>query len=154
MWSNYISLFGGIKISSDNLITLRDERKKLITNAFKYNTARRFIPLDLWDHAMTKDDNFNIMLAENIDGVYLALFNWDDKQQQFLLDGFGKSKILNPDSQKEYTFTKGKLNINLQKRSSIILKIEGGDFDVLRKSLHNKSYTKNSEIVNIAETLN
>lgn len=154
MWSNYISLFGGIKISSDNLITLRDERKKLITNAFKYNTARRFIPLDLWDHAMTKDDTFNIMLAENVDGVYLALFNWDDNQQQFLLDGFGKSKIINPESEKEYTLTKGKLNINLKKRSSIILKVEGGDFDVLRKSLHYKSQTKNLEIINLAETLN
>ena len=87
MWSDYVSLFGGIKINSDNLPTLREERKELLRNAYMLKTCDRFIPLDLWDHAKEKDDAFNIMLGENEDGLYLALFNWDSGDNEYTFNG-------------------------------------------------------------------
>ncbi len=136
MWSNYISLFGGIKINSDNLITLREERKQLISNAFSLKTANRFIPLDLWSHAKTKNDAFNVLLAENEDGVYLALFNWDEFDQNFSLKGLKTTQLTNQKSKEQHTIAKEQWNINLEKHSSIVLKVERGDFDVLRKSIN------------------
>ena len=143
MWSDYVALFGGIKINSDNLITLRPERKQLITNAFKFKTASRFIPLDLWDHASARDDTFNIMLAENDDGIFLALFNWDDTEKQFSLSGFENSKITPTSPKQLYSLIDGKINITLEKHSSVILKVESGDFDLLRKSISDLEHSKN-----------
>ena len=120
MWSDYVSLFGGIKISSDNLLTLREERKALIRATFAMKTCDRFIPIDLWDHAMDPEDAFHIMLGENEDGLYLALFNWDAESKHYAISGLPE----------------GALNETLAGHHSKILKIEGDtDFDSLRKSL-------------------
>ena len=136
MWADYVALFGGIKISSDNLVTLREERKELIRNSFSLKTCDRFIPLDLWDHAKDKEDAFNIMLGENEDGVYLALFNWDMADMQIELSGIADLK-LNPvedaDNSK-INIVEGSLKINLSGHTSLILKVEGDiDFDEFRK---------------------
>jgi len=139
MWSDYVALYGGIKINSDNLLTLRDERKELIDNAFNYKTAKRFIPIDLWNHARNENDAFNIMLAENEDGVFLSLFNWDETDKQFILDGIGKAAISTVDKKKNYELKDGKLKINLKTHSSIIFKVDGANFDSLRKTIHNLS---------------
>ena len=135
MWSDYISLFGGPKISSDNLLTLRDERKKLIENAFPIKTATRFIPLDLWDHARNKNDAFNVLLAENEDGVYLSLFNWDNQDKQFLIKGFDNAVLTDILTKERITLSEGLLRLNSKTHTSIILKIEGESFDSLRRKI-------------------
>lgn len=136
MWSDYVALYGGIKINSDNLLTLRDERKELIENAFNYKTATRFIPIDMWNHAKDENDAFNIMLAENEDGIFLSIFNWDDSEKQFALSGFKNIKITHANAKINYVLSDETLKINLKAHSSIILKLEGGDFDFLSKSIH------------------
>ena len=139
MWSDYIALCGGPKINSDNLLTLRDERKKLIENSFSVKTATRFIPLDIWDHAIDKNDAFNIILAENEDGVYLSLFNWDNNDKQFILEGFADSELIDILTKERIEFNGGKLRINCKTHSSLILKIEGESFDLLRRKIQYKS---------------
>ena len=141
MWSDYVSLFGGIKISSDNLLTLREERKNLVKKAFSLKTCDRFIPLDLWDHAKNKEDAFNLMLGENEDGIYLALFNWDLDARQFTMSGFPAStEVLRGISDgSEYKPENGTVTISLQGHKSMILKIQGNStFDELRKAIVTK----------------
>lgn len=135
MWSDYIALNGGVKISGDNLLTLRDDRKRLIKNSFEFETASRFIPLDLWDHAKEKNDAFNIMLAENDNGIYLSLFNWDDTDTDFRINGLQDTKVINTASKKNYELSNGVLQIKLKNHCSIILKVEGKSFDSLRKKI-------------------
>ena len=135
MWSNYVTLFGGIKINSDNLLTLRNERKNLIKDAFSLKTATRFLPLDLWDHAKNKNDAFNVMLAENNDGVYLSLFNWEEKDKQFVIDGLQNTELSEALSGVKINSTAGKLIYNLKYHSSIIIKVDGVKFNLLRKSI-------------------
>jgi alpha-galactosidase len=135
MWSDYVSLYGGIKINSDNLLTLRNERKNLIKNAFSIKTATRFLPLDLWDHAKNKNDAFNVMLAENNDGVYLSLFNWEEKDKQIVIGGLQNTALSEALSGVKINTTAGKLIYNLKYHSSIIIKVDGMNFNSLRKSL-------------------
>ncbi|MEI8204859.1 MAG: glycoside hydrolase family 36 protein [Bacteroidota bacterium] len=135
MWSDYVGLYGGPKISSDNLLTLRPERKKLIDNAFAYKTAKRFIPLDMWNHAKDKKDAFNVMLAENEDGVYISLFNWGETEKNFNIDGFLNEKIIEPITKKSIIIKNGKFVTTLKSHSSIILKVENSSFDKLRNKL-------------------
>ena len=135
MWSDYIALYGGPKISSDNLLTLRPERKKLIDNAFAYKTATRFIPLDMWNHAKDKNDAFNVILAENEDGVFISLFNWDEKEKQFNIKGFSDTRIFDALTKKYINSGNDKLQITLKSHSSKILKVENSSFDILRNNL-------------------
>ena len=135
MWSDYVSLYGGIKINSDNLLTLRSERKNLIKNAFSIKTATRFLPLDLWDHAKNKNDAFNVMLAENNDGVYLSLFNWEEKDKQIVIGGLQNTALSEALSGVKINTTAGKLIYNLEYHSSIIIKVDGMNFNSLRKSI-------------------
>ena len=135
MWSDYVSLYGGIKINSDNLLTLRSERKNLIKNAFSLKTATRFLPLDLWDHAKNNNDAFNVMLGENSDGVYLSLFNWEGKDKQFVIGGLQNTELSEALSGVKINTTAGKLIYNLKYHSSIIIKVNGMNFNLLRKSI-------------------
>jgi alpha-galactosidase len=135
MWSDYIALYGGPKISSDNLLTLRPERKKLVDNSFAYKTAKRFIPLDMWNHAKDKNDAFNIILAENEDGVFISLFNWDETDKNFNIGGLANEKIFDTLTKKKVNIVNGKIQITLKSHSSTILKIENSSFDVVRNKL-------------------
>lgn len=135
MWGDYVALYGGIKINSDNLLTLRDERKNIIKNAFALKTANRFLPLDLWDHAKTKNDAFNIMLAENEDGVYLSLFNWNETDKTFLIDGFENTQLSDAYTKETIITKNGKLAYFAKGHTSAILKIDGKSFDDLRKKI-------------------
>jgi alpha-galactosidase len=128
-------LYGGPKINSDNLLTLRPERKKLIDNAFAFKTASRFIPLDMWSHAKDRQDAFNVILAENEDGIFISIFNWDDTEKNFNIDGFTNTKITNPLTKEIYSDKKNKLMITLKSHSSMILKVENSSFDILRNKL-------------------
>jgi alpha-galactosidase len=135
MWSDYIALFGGPKISSDNLLTLRPERKKLIENSTSYKTASRFIPLDFWNHATNKKDAFNVMLAENEDGVYISIFNWGATDKKFNLSGLENTILVSPDSNKTLNLKGDNFEFDLSSHSSTIVKVEGASFDNLRKSI-------------------
>jgi alpha-galactosidase len=135
MWSDYVALYGGIKINSDNLLTLRNERKNLIKNAFSIKTASRFLPLDLWSHAKNKNDAFNVMLAENSDGVYLSLFNWDENEKEFVIGGLQNTVLTENISGKKSTIGERKFNYKMKGHSSTILKIYGMNFNALRKSI-------------------
>ena len=135
MWSDYIALYGGPKINSDNLLTLRPERKKLIDNAFAFKTAKRFIPLDMWSHAKDSRDAFNVILAENDDGVFLSLFNWDETDKKFDIDGLLNTKIVNTTANMNYSFKNDKLQITLKSHSSTIFKIDNSNFDILRNKI-------------------
>jgi len=135
MWSDYIALYGGPKISSDNLLTLRPERKTLIDNAFAYKTASRFIPLDMWSHAKDRNDAFNIILADNDDGVFLSLFNWDIKDKHFIINGLSNEKIFDTLTKKNVNIVDGRIQITLKSHSSSILKVENSSFDEVRNKL-------------------
>lgn len=135
MWSDYVALYGGIKINSDNLLTLRSERKNLIKNAFALKTATRFLPLDLWSHAKNKNDAFNVMLGENNDGVYLSLFNWDEKDKQMVIGGLQNTELTEALTGVKINTTAGKLIYNLKHHNSIIIKVDGMNFNLLRKSI-------------------
>lgn len=136
MWSDYIALNGGIQLSSDNLVTLRSERKKLVKDAFSHKTAIRFIPLDLWEHAQNKQDAFNIILTENINGVYITLFNWSSDSKEYTISGLNDANItIDGNKNKEYV-KKDNAKYTLKAHSSIILKVSNASFDVLRKLLY------------------
>ena len=138
MWADYVALFGGIKMSSDNLKTLRPERKELIKKAFSINTCNRFIPIDLWDKAKNKDDAFNIMLGTNDKGVYLALFNWGIEELGFNLSNIPTDKIqfVNCDEPPTIKIDGNSLQLKLKSHTSVILQLnENADFDIIRNQL-------------------
>lgn len=138
MWADYVALFGGIRISSDNLNTLRPERKNLVKNAFSLSSCNRFIPIDLWDKAKDKDDAFNIMLGTNDQGLYLALFNWNDEELGINLSNIPTDKIEvgNQDEQLDFKAENNSFSIKLKARTSFIFKLsQEADFDKIRKQI-------------------
>jgi alpha-galactosidase len=141
MWSDYVSLFGGIKISSDNLNVLRTERKKLIKNAFSLNTCTRYIPIDLWDKAKDLHDAFNIMLGTNDQGVFLALFNWNNEELVINLSNIPTNNLeaINNDNNIDFIAQNDTLKIKLKPHTSLIFKLNSeADFDKVRNQLEYK----------------
>lgn len=108
MWADFVSLFGNCRLSSDNLMTLRPERKALLQAVFKMPTMDETVPLDLWQHAKNRSDSFELLLARKGDEAYLGIFNWSDTSKNYAVPAFGK-----PDP------------IHLEGRHSLILKYEG-----------------------------
>jgi len=138
MWADYVTLFGGIKLSSDDLNLLRPERKELVKKAFSIQTCKRFIPVDLWDKAKDKDDAFNIILGTNDEGVYLALFNWKNEPLGFDLTNIptDKMKLVNNVEAPAFDAKDNRLNISLKGRTSVIFQLyEAADFDEVRKQM-------------------
>lgn len=138
MWADYVTLFGGSKFSSDNLNILRPERKALVKNTFSINSCNRFIPIDFWDKAKSKDDAFNIMLGVNDEGVYLALFNWNDSDLGITLSNVPTTAIelVNSIEKPNYKANKNGLEVKLKSRTSVIFKLKNGtDFDKVRNQM-------------------
>ena len=138
MWADYVTLFGGIKLSSDDLNILRPERKELTKKVYAIETCNRFIPIDLWDKAKTKEDAFNIMLGTNDQGVYLALFNWNTDELGIQLSNIPTDNIQTVNCVEKPAFTSEKdvLKVTLKGRSSVIFQLKNGaDFDKLRKQI-------------------
>jgi len=138
MWADYVTLFGGIKLSSDDLNLLRPERKELVKKAFSIKTCNRFIPIDLWDKAKDKEDAFNIMLGTNDQGVYLALFNWENEELGIKLSNIPTENIQTVNCEDKLVFSADKncLDIKLKARTSVIFKLKkGADFDEVRKHI-------------------
>lgn len=138
MWADYVTLFGGIKLSSDDLNLLRPERKELVKNAFSIKTCNRFIPIDLWDKAKNLEDAFNIMLGTNDQGVYLALFNWSNEALGIKLSNVptDKMEIVNSLETPSYKTGDNSLIIKMKARTSTIFKLNNrADFDKIRKAI-------------------
>jgi alpha-galactosidase len=142
MWANYISLFGGIKLSSDDLNLLRPERMALTKKVFAIETCEKYVPIDLWDKAKNENDAFSIMLGENKQGLYLALFNWEDKDVQFNLLNVPTTgiKMLNTNpSSVDFNTKNNELNTKLKGRSSVIFQLnKSANFNLVSKQIQYK----------------
>ena len=87
MWTHYVGLFGGPKLSGDNLLILREERKDLFRRAVALPACERWLPVDFWQHGVNRDDPFRVFLGEAGGDVFLAIFNWNATAAAFHLDG-------------------------------------------------------------------
>lgn len=108
MWADFNKLYGTARLQSDNLVTLRNERKALVKEVFDFPVMEETVPLDFWKHAADKGDGFELILAHKGKDIYLGVFNWSDNPKAYALKAFGKP---NP--------------IQLNARNSVILKYEG-----------------------------
>lgn len=141
MWAHYVALFGRVKLSSDNLPILTEERRALVRLAASIPSSERFVPLDIWEHATSPDDPPCVMLGVQAGTVYLGLFNWSAASRDFHLDGF-KGKDLQAlkklGGSGRVQSDEGTLTVGLPSRHSSIFAIEGADFDRLRKTIRIK----------------
>jgi len=110
MWADFNKLYGNFRLSSDNLMTLRPERRALVKEVFEYPAMDETVPLDIWRHATSKGDGFELVLARKGKEIYLGVFNWSDTPKVYALAAFG-----NPEP------------IRLAGRHSVILKHDGKD---------------------------
>ena len=110
MWADVNKLYGSCRLSSDNLMTLRPERQALVKEVFQYPAMDETVPLDVWRHATSKGDGFELVLARKGKAIYLGVFNWSDTTKDYTLAAFGK-----PEPTK------------LAGRHSVILKHDGRD---------------------------
>ena len=108
MWADFCSLYSNCRLSSDNLMTLRLERKALLKEVISYPVMDEIIPLDMWQHAQNKLDGFELLLTRKDKEVYLGIFNWGDNPKEYELHAFGKQKP-----------------VRLEGRNSLILKYDG-----------------------------
>ena len=119
MWADFNKLYGTARLQSDNLMTLRPERKALVEEVFKFPAMEETVPLDLWKHGTNKLDGFELLIARKDKDIYLGVFNWGDKPKEYALQAFGKP---NP--------------VLLEGRHSQIIKYEGKkSFDELCENL-------------------
>lgn len=116
MWADFVTLFGNVRLNSDNLVTLRAARKAIVAEALKAPKMDETVPLDIWQHAKDKNDAVELIISRNESGIYLGIFNWGDSLKAYSLPAFGKSAN----------------DVQLKGRHSLILKYEGTDaFTVL-----------------------
>jgi alpha-galactosidase len=110
MWADLDKLYGNFRLSSDNLMTLRPERQALVKEVLQYPAMDETVPLDVWRHATSKSDGFELVLARKGKEIYLGAFNWSDTPKEYALAAFGKPEP-----------------IKLAGRHSVILKYDGKD---------------------------
>jgi alpha-galactosidase len=138
MWTHYMGLFGGPKLSGDNLLILREERKALFRRAASLPACERWLPLDFWQHARDRDDPFRVFLGEAEGKVYLAVFNWAEAATTVEIKGFPAgvaegARLLHGVVQLEERA--GRIEIMLGGLHSAVLILPDGDFDSLGRSL-------------------
>ena len=122
MWADFNKLYGTARLHSDNLVTLRSERKALINDVFEFPVMDETVPLDFWKHATNKSDGFELIIARKGKDIYLGIFNWSDKSKEYALQDFGKQDP-----------------IHLEGRHSKILKYEGNkSFNQLCQEIKSK----------------
>lgn len=120
---------------------MRTERKKLIKNAFSLNTCNKYIPIDLWDKAKNLHDAFNIMLGTSDQGVFLALFNWNNEELVINLSNSPTNNLeaINNDNNIDFIAQNDTLKIKLKPHTSLIFKLNReADFDKVRNQLEYK----------------
>ena len=138
MWAHYVGLFGGIKLSSDNLPILREERRALFRLAASLPTSERYVPIDFWQHASHNEDPPAVMLGEAGGVVHLGVFNWTDAPRNFQLRGLTATELkgVTKLGGEGVTQTKeGTLTVRLPARHSTIYRIDGATFDRLRRAM-------------------
>jgi alpha-galactosidase len=108
MWADFNKLYGTCRLNSDNLMTLRPERRALVKEVFQYPAMDETVPLDFWKHAKNKTDGFELLLARKGKEVYLGVFNWGDTAKEYSVPAFGKTEP-----------------IKLEARHSVVLKYDG-----------------------------
>jgi alpha-galactosidase len=108
MWADLNKLYGNCRLSSDNLMTLRPERRALVKEVFQFPAMDETVPLDLWRRAASKGDGFELVLARKGRDIYLGVFNWSDTAKDYALAEFGRSE-----------------SVRLEPRHSAVLKYEG-----------------------------
>ena len=122
MWADFNSVCGNCRLTSDNLMSLRSERKALVQKVLTWPAMDETVPLDIWRHATEKSDGFELLLARKGKDVYLGIFNWGDAPKDYALPAFGKRDP-----------------VPLQGRHSVILKYEGNEpFDQLCKKFQSQ----------------
>ena len=89
MWVDYNIMYGTCRLQSDNLPTLRDERKRLFLKAFESPAMEKTVPLDMWERGSDKMDGFQWLLAKRGEDIFLGLFNWTDETKVYDLTNFG-----------------------------------------------------------------
>ena len=96
-WADYNKLFGNARLHSDNLMSLRPERKALVKEVMEWPAMDETVPLDVWQHATDKMDGFERLLARQGDDIYLGIFNWGDGAKAYDLSAFGEKAPLRLD---------------------------------------------------------
>ena len=91
MWADFNKLYGTTRLQSDNLMTLRPERKALVKEVFEFPVMEETVPLDFWEHGTNKQDGFELIIARKDKDIYLGVFNWSDKPKAYKLIAFGKT---------------------------------------------------------------
>ncbi|MEO6916658.1 MAG: alpha-galactosidase [Chitinophagaceae bacterium] len=138
MWTNFVTIFGNVRIASDELSLLSVDKKKLLQQSFKMPFFTKSMPVDLWDHYKTDNDAPNIFLAKTADGVIcLGIFNWENKDDTFSISGFDNGSSFKNfyDSTTRKT-ENNSLTISLKGVQSVLLKYEGKQtFDALQEKL-------------------
>ena len=94
MWADFNKLYGTARLQSDNLMTLRPERKALAKEVFEFPAMEETVPLDFWEHGTNKQDGFELIIARKGNDIYLGVFNWSDKPKEYELKAFGKTSPL------------------------------------------------------------
>ena len=97
MWADFVKLYGNFRLESDNLMTLRPERKALFREVLDAPMMDEAIPLDLWRHGKDRQDGFELILAHKGKQVFLGVFNWGDQPKKFDLGQFQKGSVLTLD---------------------------------------------------------
>ncbi len=139
MWTHYMGLFGGPKISGDNLLILRDERKDLFRRAVALPACERWVPLDFWQHARHRDDPFRALLGVSQGKVFLALFNWSEDAATIRVENFSGetarlARKLHGDG--SLVAEERALSAALDGHSSVVIALDAGaDFDEIRRAL-------------------
>lgn len=94
MWADFNKLYGTARLQSDNLMTLRLERKALAKEVFEFPAMKETVPLDFWEHGTNKQDGFELIIARQDNDIYLGVFNWGDKPKEYELKAYGKTSPL------------------------------------------------------------
>lgn len=139
LWTHYVALCGGPRLNSDNLLTLRPERRALFLFTAGFPTADRYIPLDFWAHARNVEDPPAVILSEAKGDAYLGLFNWTDAEKTIVLTGMNAAqlaKLSTVSGSASMQVAGDTLTVTLPALHSAIVKIPGGDFDALRKAIN------------------
>jgi hypothetical protein len=141
MWTHYVGLFSYPKISSDNLMILREERRALFREAVALPTCDRFVPLDFWAHARHRDDPFAAFLGEAGGVVHLALFNWAETARDMRIRHEATGDAVEAPAWEtvagsaETGQASGELTVRLRGHSSAVFRVRGADFERLRRRL-------------------
>jgi hypothetical protein len=139
MWTDYVALFSGIKLASDNLQILRPERKELVRFATIQPACGRFVPLDFWQHARTHTDAFQVFLGEAGSDVLLALFNWSDAPRIYRVHGISHDSLQRGGlvrGEAEIDAHEADIRLTLGGRHSAVFRLPAGtNFDHVRKTI-------------------